>query len=123
MRMDDSRGKRGRIVTFDELASSEHAHEIVGAEHGDVPFSVILVHSQPGIGPKVHRHPYPEMFIVQSGEATFRIGADSVVVGEGHVVVSPAGEAHGFTNTGSRELRLTAMHGAARFSTEWLDGP
>ncbi len=26
------------IVAFDELAPTEHSHEFVGAEHGDVPF-------------------------------------------------------------------------------------
>ena len=30
---------------------------------------------------------------------------------------------HGFTNTGEGELRLTAIHGAGRFTTEWLRGP
>jgi mannose-6-phosphate isomerase-like protein (cupin superfamily) len=45
------------------------------------------------------------------------------VVDGGHVVVSPPGEAHGFTNTGDGELRLTAIHGGSRFETEWLDGP
>ena len=114
---------RGHIVAFDDLEHGPHAHELVGAEHGDVPFSVILVHSQPGVGPKLHRHPYAEVFVVESGEATFRIGDETVVVGGGHVVVSPAGEAHGFTNTGSGELRLTAIHGASRFDTEWLAGP
>jgi hypothetical protein len=49
---------RGHIVAFDELAPTEHSHEFVGAEHGDVPFSVILVHSRPGVRPRVHRHPY-----------------------------------------------------------------
>ena len=39
-----------------------------------MPFSVILVHSKPGVGPKLHRHPYAEVFVVESGEATFRIG-------------------------------------------------
>jgi mannose-6-phosphate isomerase-like protein (cupin superfamily) len=63
------------------------------------------------------------VFIVESGQATFRIGEDTVVVDAGHVVVSPPGEAHGFTNTGDGELRLTAIHGGARFDTEWLDGP
>ena len=90
---------RGHIVAFDDLEHGEHSHELVGAEHGDVPFSVILVHSKPGVGPKLHRHPYAEVFVVE------------------------AGEAHGFTNTGSGELRLTAIHGAGRFSTEWLSGP
>jgi quercetin dioxygenase-like cupin family protein len=113
----------GSIVPFDALEHSEHSHEFVGAEHGDVPFSVILVHSQPGDGPKLHRHPYAEVFIVETGRATFQIGQTSVVVEAGHVVVSPPGEAHGFVNSGSGELHLTAIHGASRFDTEWLAGP
>ena len=113
---------RGVIIPFDDLDHTEHAHEFVGAEHLDVPFSVILVHSAPGVGPKVHRHPYPEVFLVHSGRATFQIGDASIEVGGGHVVVSPPGEAHGFVNSGDGELRLTAIHGAGRFDTEWLAG-
>lgn len=115
--------RSGSIIPFDDLDHSQHAHEFVGAEHGDVPFSIILVHSLPGVGPKLHRHPYAEVFVVESGQATFQIGEQSVVVEAGHVVVSPAGEAHGFTNTGDGELRLTAIHGGSRFDTEWLAGP
>lgn len=114
--------ERGKIISLDDLEHSRHSHEFVGAEHGDVPFSIILVHSRPGAGPKLHRHPYAEVFVVESGQATFQIGSDSVVVEGGHVVVSPPGEAHGFTNTGTGELRLTAIHGASRFNTEWLAG-
>jgi mannose-6-phosphate isomerase-like protein (cupin superfamily) len=117
-----SNAAHGHIVAFDDLAPTEHSHEFVGAEHGDVPFSVILVHSRPGVGPRVHRHPYTEVFVVESGQATFRIGDQTVVVEGGHVVVSPPGEAHGFVNSGAGELRLTAIHGASRFDTEWLEG-
>ncbi|HZC31756.1 MAG TPA: cupin domain-containing protein [Candidatus Bathyarchaeia archaeon] len=114
--------RTGSIIPLDQLEHTAHSHELVGAEHGEVPFSIILVHSQPGVGPKLHRHPYVEVFIVHSGRATFQIGADMFVVDEGHIVVSPPGEAHGFTNTGTSELRLTAIHGAPRFDTEWLAG-
>jgi mannose-6-phosphate isomerase-like protein (cupin superfamily) len=113
---------RGTIIPLDDLEHSPNFHEFVGAEHGDVSFSVILVHSRPGAGPKLHRHPYAELFVVESGEATFRIGTRTVVVEGGHVVVSPPGEAHGFANSGTGELRLTAIHGAPRFDTEWLAG-
>src|SRR5215510_865660 len=90
-----------RVIPLDELEHTPHAHEVEGvALDEDVRFSVILVHSAPGVGPKVHRHPYPEVFVVESGEATFRIGDSTIVVEGGHVVVSPSGEAHGFTNTG-----------------------
>ena len=51
------------LVKFDDLSHGRHAHEFVGAGHGDVPFSVIIVHSRPGVGPKLHRHPYPEVFV------------------------------------------------------------
>ena len=111
------------IIPLDDLEHTRHSHEFVGAEHGDVPFSIILVHSQPGVGPKLHRHPYVEVFVVESGRATFQIGDDTLVVESGHVVVSPPGEAHGFTNSGRGELRLMAIHGAGRFTTEWLAGP
>ena len=120
--MGDPEVPRGHIVAFDDLEHTEHAHEFVGGEHGDVPFCVILVHSRPGVGPKLHRHPYAEVFVVESGQATFRIGDETVVVEGGHVVVSPPGEAHGFVNSGDGELRLTAIHGAGRFDTEWLEG-
>jgi mannose-6-phosphate isomerase-like protein (cupin superfamily) len=111
------------IIAFDDLEPSQHSHEFVGADHGDVPFSIILVHSAPGDEPNLHRHPYAEVFVVESGQATFQIGDRIAVVEGGHVVVSPSGEAHGFTNTGPGELRLTAIHGAGRFTTEWLAGP
>jgi mannose-6-phosphate isomerase-like protein (cupin superfamily) len=111
------------VIAFDELEPTEHSHEFVGAEHGEVPFSVILVHSQPGVGPKLHRHPYPEVFVVESGRATFRLGDETVVVQGGHVVVGPPDVPHGFVNSGPGELRLTAIHGAGRFDTEWLAGP
>ncbi len=112
----------GSIVPLDELEHSRHSHEFVGAEHGHVPFSIILVHSEPGVGPKLHRHPYTEVFVIESGRATFQIGEQNIVVDEGHIVVSPPGEAHGFTNTGSGDLRLTAIHSSPRFNTEWLAG-
>lgn len=55
----------------------------MGADHGEVPFSVILPHSRPGVGPRLHRHPYAEVFIVEAGHATFQIGDERLEVGAG----------------------------------------
>jgi mannose-6-phosphate isomerase-like protein (cupin superfamily) len=110
------------VLPLDDLPHTDHAHEFVGAEYGDVPFSVILVHSAPGVGPRLHRHPYAEVFIVESGQATFQLGDEEIVVEGGHVVVGAPGVPHGFINTGTGELRLVAIHGASRFATEWLKG-
>jgi mannose-6-phosphate isomerase-like protein (cupin superfamily) len=85
--------------------------------------SLILVHSAPGAGPELHRHPYPEVFVIEAGVATFRVADAEVVAGPGQIVIAPAGEYHGFTNSGRGELRLTAIHAASEFSTEWLARP
>lgn len=115
--------KVGSLIVFDALSHTEHADEFVGAEHGEVPFSIILVHCAPGIGPPLHRHPYPEVFVVESGQGTFQLGDDKIVAVGGEIVIGPANVPHGFTNTGSDELRLTAIHGASEFTTDWLSGP
>ena len=41
----------------------------------------------------------------------------------GQIVVAPANTYHGFTNTGTDELRLTAIHTASSVNTEWLSEP
>ena len=115
-------GSRPEVIAFDDLEHTADAHDLVGADH-DVPFSVILIHTSPGGGPAVHAHPYPEVFIVEAGEATFRLGDEMRVVGAGHVVVGPSMAPHGFTNTGAGELRIVSIHGSPEFVTQWLDGP
>jgi mannose-6-phosphate isomerase-like protein (cupin superfamily) len=110
------------LIALDDLPHTEHAHEFVGAEHGDIPFCVILVHSTPGAGPRLHSHPYPEVLVIESGEATIRLGDHEVIAHGGQIAIAPAGVAHGFTNTGPVELRVTAIHGAPRFDTRWLAG-
>jgi mannose-6-phosphate isomerase-like protein (cupin superfamily) len=111
------------VMELGDLPRTEHAHEFVGADHGDVPFSIIVVHAPTGAGPRLHRHPYPEVFVGESGEARFQLGDDMLVVHGGQIVVGPANVPHGFTNTGTGPLRLTAIHGAMAFDTEWLTAP
>ena len=108
-------------IDIDDLPHTRHAHEFVGAEHGEVPVSIILVHSAPGVGPSLHSHPYAEVFVVEQGQATFQLGDERIVVESGHIVVGPADVPHGFTNSGTDELRLVAIHCAARFKTDWVN--
>ena len=108
------------LIDVDDLPHTAHAHEFIGADHGDVPVSLILVHSPPGTGPAMHRHPYPELFVVEAGEATIRVGEAELVAHDGQIAIAPANVPHGFMNTGTVELRLTAIHTASKFDTEWL---
>lgn len=109
-------------IDRDALPNTEHSHELVGADF-DLPISLILVHCAPGTGPEVHRHPYPEVFVIEAGQATFHVDGAEFVGEAGQLVIAPANRSHGFTNSGPSELRLTAIHTAAEFATQWLGDP
>jgi quercetin dioxygenase-like cupin family protein len=91
-----------------------------GGEHG-VDASYFLVRFEPGQGPRLHRHAYPEVFILGSGEATFTVDGAEYVARGGETVVVPAGAAHKFSNSGAVRLELTSIHPVGAMETEWLE--
>jgi quercetin dioxygenase-like cupin family protein len=108
-------------IDMTALPGNEEAHRFIGAEHGDISVSMFLVHSAPGEGPKLHTHPYPEVFVIEAGQATFEV-ADTKIVGKrGQIVVAPADTPHRFTNSGTDRLRLAAIHPAREIHTDWLE--
>ncbi len=109
-----------QIIDIADLAHGETAYEFEGHHYGDTGVSFILVDAPPGSGPKLHRHPYEEVFVVQEGSATFTAGDDLTEAGGGRVVVVPAGVPHKFVNSGTGRLRQIDIHASARFITEWL---
>ena len=107
-------------VNTRELPGSERSRQFVGEDHG-AGLSFFFVDGEPRWGPKLHRHPYEEIFVVGEGKATFTIDGEEIEAGTGDIVVAPAGKAHRFRNSGSDQLRLTAIHASPRFETEWLE--
>lgn len=88
---------------------------------GPAGISIILEStSQAGVGPRLHRHPYAETFIIRRGSATFTIGDLTVVGHGGQVVVVPAGVAHKF-RTGPEGYEAVHIHAGEEFETEWLE--
>lgn len=57
---------------------------------GDTAGSLILVNLAPEEGPRLHRHPYPEIFVVHEGQATYTVGTTTVAVQAGQIVVVSA---------------------------------
>ena len=108
-----------RIIKQSELPFDVIAHEFVGEDHG-VEFTFLLVDAAPGEGPKMHRHPYSEVLIVQEGEATVTVGGQTAIAGAGDIVVVPPSTPHRFVNSGSGRLRQVDIHASPRFVTEWL---
>ena len=112
---------RARVLDRTELTHSEIAYELQGFEHGEVGASVIVVDAPPGSGPKLHKHPYAEIFVVLEGRATFTAGEDVIEAGGGQIVVVPSGVPHKFVNSGTGLLRQVDIHPSGRFITEWLE--
>ena len=83
--------------------------------------SVILVDNEPDHGPGLHRHPYPETWVIRSGRALFAVDGQEIEAGAGDVVVVEAGTPHGFRNIGPGRLEITCIHASGRFVTEWLN--
>ncbi len=108
------------LIRPSELPGPSEGLSLVGADHGGLPISLFLVHVPPGSGPKLHRHPYTEVFVVDTGQADFQVGDSHLTAHAGDVLIAPASAAHRFTSTGEDQLRLTAIHTASIMQTEWL---
>lgn len=77
---------------------------------------LFLCHDDVGSGPKLHVHPYEEVFIVTEGRARFTVGADTFVVEAGDVVKGPAAVPHAYQNLGPGRLRTIDIH----LSRTWI---
>ena len=93
---------------------------IQGAEHG-ATISLILDHSETGNGPRLHRHPYDETWVVIAGDILFEAGEERHAAGPGDVVIVPASVPHKFTNQGPERASLVCIHASPTVIGEWLE--
>jgi mannose-6-phosphate isomerase-like protein (cupin superfamily) len=109
------------ILNKDELPHDGNTYEFEGYQYGETHLSFLWVDLPPGGGPRLHCHPYEEVFLVQEGQATFTIGSTSLEVKAGHIVIVPQGLPHAFINSGEGRLRQIDIHCSPQFITQWLD--
>lgn len=93
--------------------------EFQGAEAGS-GVSIIFNSLRGGAGPRLHRHPYPETFLVRRGTVIFSDGVSEFEAREGQIVVVGAGVPHRFAAK-SDEVEMVDIHASRRFVTEWLE--
>jgi mannose-6-phosphate isomerase-like protein (cupin superfamily) len=91
-----------------------------GAEHG-ATVSLILDHSGPGQGPRLHKHPYDETWLVIAGNLTFTAGDEQFDAGPDDIVIVPPDTPHKFISNGPGNAQLVCIHANGRFETEWLE--
>ena len=108
-----------RVIKVDELPRGAHSSRFDGHEHG-AQVSVFLSRNDPGTGPRLHRHPYEETFIVEDGEVLFTFGEEMIEATAGDVVVVPAGMPHKFESRSHRHRQIS-IHPVARMEQEWLE--
>src|SRR5213075_3368162 len=76
-----------KVLNYAELQSPQStAQTFNGHEHG-VDVSFFVNHAEPGRTVSQHRHPYPEVFIVHDGEATFSVDGEEIAARAGQVIV------------------------------------
>ncbi len=90
-------------------------------ELGDTNVSFIFSdRTEPGLGPKLHRHDYDEVQIVRRGQAWFQVGDREVTAEEGDILVIPAGTPHKVRTLGDRS-DVISVHLTARKAATWLE--
>jgi len=110
-----------KVIARDSLPFSEIAREFVGQDHGVSGISFLLLEAPPGGGPRLHRHDYDEVVVVEEGSVRFTAGERDVDMSDGDVIVVPAGTPHKFVNTGHGTLRQIDIHASSTFVTQWLE--
>jgi mannose-6-phosphate isomerase-like protein (cupin superfamily) len=101
-------------------AGTLESGNLKGEEYG-ATVSLILDHSEPGHGPRLHRHPYDETWVVEEGTLTFTLGDADHEVQAGDIVIAPPGVPHKFTNHGPGRANLVCIHASPTLITEWLE--
>lgn len=108
-------------VVRDELNRYGDTYEFHGFQHASANISFIWVDMAPGEGPRLHKHPYAELFVIQEGRATFTVGAETLEAHAEQILIVPPETPHTLTNTGEGRLRQMDIHLSERFITHWLE--
>lgn len=92
-----------------------------GRDHGGTVSVIMASIDEVGGGPRLHRHPYDETFVVRRGAAEFTIGDATRIARAGDVLVAPALTPHRFAKIGDERLEMINIHASAEIVTEWLE--
>jgi mannose-6-phosphate isomerase-like protein (cupin superfamily) len=107
------------IVSREELWNGT-SHLFTGSERENVPISFFWDEYSHGQGPKLHKHPYEEIHIVEEGTATFTLTNKRVEVNADQVVIVPKYAPHAFVNNSGDVLKIISIHCSGTLITEYF---
>jgi mannose-6-phosphate isomerase-like protein (cupin superfamily) len=109
----------GRGPAKSRLFDGTHGGPHRGSVNGELLVTQVTVltygNDEPGVGPKLHVHPYDEVFIIQEGRARFFVGDQVIDAEAGEVVLGPAGLPHKFIKLGPGRLQTIDIHQSPRW--------
>lgn len=108
------------LIDRDSLRLSATTALFEGGPH-DVELSMFFVEYPPGTGARLHVHPHPEVFVIESGEATFQVGDEEIQASAGQMLVAPANTPHRFRSTGSEPFRSINIVPSGKMTFTWLE--
>ncbi len=96
-------------------------NEVEGAATGGGVSVIVIDTDVAGAGPRLHRHPYAETFVLVSGSVHFWVGDDDFVATAPSVQVAPTLSPHRIEIVGPDRVHMVDVHASPTFITEWLD--
>ena len=110
-------GRRpGKSRLFDGMLDGPHRGSVNGEALATQITVLVYGNDEPGLGPRLHVHPYDEVFVVQEGRARFFVGDEVIDAEAGETVLGPAGLPHRFVNLGPGRLQTIDIH----LSPRWI---
>ena len=103
------------------IEQSDLGGEFEGYLYGSEITLILENESRIGAGPRLHRHPYTETFVIRTGAALFTVGDERFEAVGGQLLVVPAFTPHKFEKIGEETLESVHVHASDRFITEWLE--
>jgi mannose-6-phosphate isomerase-like protein (cupin superfamily) len=115
--------KAGKLTRADWAADPDRwTGHFEGADLGTGITVLFVEIAAPGGGPKLHTHPYDEVFILREGRGRYIVGDEVIEAAAGDVVLAPAEVPHRFENVGPGRLIATDIHLSARWIQTDLEG-
>jgi mannose-6-phosphate isomerase-like protein (cupin superfamily) len=110
-----------KVVRAGELQPSRGGTITFEGESHSSGVSFFLVNSETGAGPRLHRHPYSETWIVRGGRALFTADGDELEAGPGDIIVVSTDTPHKFTSLGPERLDMVCIHASPTMIQENLE--
>jgi mannose-6-phosphate isomerase-like protein (cupin superfamily) len=118
----DVADERYRVIPSGELKPSPKGTVTFEGKHYGSGVSLFLIdYHEAGQGPNLHKHPYPETWIVRAGRARFTAGDKELEAGAGDVLVVQSDTPHKFRSLGPGNLDIICIHPSPIFIQEDLE--